>query len=61
MGFSYVVGYWHGFEGQRILYCRVVNLMYINELWLYNCGDYMNALKIVCGINDVLLLHVVVI
>ena len=46
VGFSYVVGYWHGLEGQRILYCRVVNLMYINELWLYNCGDYMNALKL---------------
>ena len=40
-----------------LLDCRVIDSMYINELWMYNCGDDNNALKIVCGINDVLLLH----
>ena len=46
VGFSHVVGYWHELGGCGILYCLVMDSMYINELWIYNCGDYINALTI---------------
>ena len=49
IGFSHVVGYWHGLEGCGILYGSVVDSMYTNELWMYNCGNCINAFRIICG------------
>ena len=44
VGFSHVVGYWHKLRGCMILYCCIIGSMYIHKLWIYNCGDYINAL-----------------
>ena len=44
-----------GIEG--LVYCRAMDSMYINELWLYNIGDYVNNLRIICGIYVVMLLN----
>ena len=41
-----------------LVYCCVMDSMYINELWLNNCGDYINVLGIICGIYVVMLLNV---
>ena len=43
-GSSHVVGYKHELGGCGILYCHVIDSMYINELWMYNFGDDNNAL-----------------
>ena len=47
VGFSHVVGYWHELGGYGILYCYVIDSMYINELWMHHCGDDNNAI-IIC-------------
>ena len=48
VGFSLVVKGSHRPAGYRILYYCTVDSMYIRSLWIYNCGDCINALTCVC-------------
>ena len=56
--FLHVAEDWHGLAGYGVLYCHVVDSMYINLLWIYNCGNCILTLSHLYVVkHDVLLLN----